>query len=218
MRKVLLYICSVFILGGMTSCEDFLDKREDVGLTEDDIFRDYYSLRGFLDQSFNQLENVMVMDNWENGRAFVGLFADEMATTDNSSAVFTLHSGNWLSNAKSNKTFEIGNAGSTAISRSYKALRINNRIINDIDKAPLTPEQKNEILGQAYFYRSWFYFQIIKRYGGMPIIDKVFEGGDDDIPRMTYHESHDWMMEDIQKAIIDTEYQKELLQEYGIGE
>lgn len=145
MRKVLLYICSVFILGGMTSCEDFLDKREDVGLTEDDIFRDYYSLRGFLDQSFNQLENVMVMDNWENGRAFVGLFADEMATTDNSSAVFTLHSGNWLSNAKSNKTFEIGNAGSTAISRSYKALRINNRIINDIDKAPLTPEQKNEI-------------------------------------------------------------------------
>lgn len=87
MRKVLLYICSVFILGGMTSCEDFLDKREDVGLTEDDIFRDYYSLRGFLDQSFNQLENVMVMDNWENGRAFVGLFADEMATTDNSSAV-----------------------------------------------------------------------------------------------------------------------------------
>ena len=62
MRKVLLYICSVFILGGMTSCEDFLDKREDVGLTEDDIFRDYYSLRGFLDQSFNQLENVMVMD------------------------------------------------------------------------------------------------------------------------------------------------------------
>ena len=98
MRKVLLYICSVFILGGMTSCEDFLDKREDVGLTEDDIFRDYYSLRGFLDQSFNQLENVMVMDNWENGRAFVGLFADEMATTDNSSAVFTLHSGDWLSN------------------------------------------------------------------------------------------------------------------------
>ena len=201
MRKVLLYICSVFILGGMTSCEDFLDKREDVGLTEDDIFRDYYSLRGFLDQSFNQLENVMVMDNWENGRAFVGLFADEMATTDNSSAVFTLHSGNWLSNAKSSTTFEIGNGGSTAISRSYKALRINNRIINDIDKAPLTPEQKNEILGQAYFYRSWFYFQIIKRYGGMPIIDKVFEGGDDDISRITYHESHDWMMEDIQKAI-----------------
>lgn len=36
----------------------------------------------------------------------------------------------------------------------------------------------------------------------MPIIDKVFEGGDDDIPRVTYHESHDWMMEDIQKQSI----------------
>lgn len=88
-KNLFIYICSMFIFGtGVTSCEDFLDKREDIGLTEEDVFRDYLSLRGFLDQSFNQLENTMVTDNWSNGRAFVGLFADEMATTDNSSAVF----------------------------------------------------------------------------------------------------------------------------------
>lgn len=87
-------------------------------------------------------------------------------------STFSFHSGNWLSNAKSNKTFEIGKLGSTAISRSYKALRINNRIINDIDKAPLTPEQKNEILGQAYFYRSWFYFQITKDMGGCLLLTR----------------------------------------------
>jgi len=27
---------------------------------------------------------------------------------------------------------------------------------------------------RAYFYRAWFYFNVIKRYGGMPILDKVF--------------------------------------------
>lgn len=200
--KKIFYILPVLAVSLFASgCEDFLDKREDVGLDESDVFRDYYSLRGFLDQSFNQLENTMVMDNWENARAFCGLFADEMATTDNASAVFTMHSGNWLFTSKTSSTYEIGNGGNTAIARSYKVLRINNRIINDIDLAPLSEEQKHEILGQAYFYRAWFYFQIIKRYGGMMIIDKVFEGGDDDIPRKTYHESHDWMMQDIERAI-----------------
>ena len=85
----------------------------------------------------------------------------------------------------------------TPIGRAYPALRIVNRVIENIDKVPLTEEQRNEILGQAYFYRAWFYFQVIKRYGGMPIIDRVFAGGDDDLPRVTYHESSEWMVSDI---------------------
>lgn len=35
----------------------------------------------------------------------------------------------------------------------------------------------------------------------MPILDKVFDAGEDDIPRVTYRESHNWMMQDIEKAI-----------------
>ena len=102
---------------------------------------------------------------------------------------------------KSENVTEIGNGSLTPIGRAYPALRIVNRVIENIDKVPLTEEQRNEILGQAYFYRAWFYFQVIKRYGGMPIIDRVFAGGDDDLPRVTYHESSEWMVSDIDKAI-----------------
>ena len=36
----------------------------------------------------------------------------------------------------------------------------------------------------------------------MPKLDKLYVGdGDEDLPRMTYHESHDWMMEDLEAAI-----------------
>ena len=36
----------------------------------------------------------------------------------------------------------------------------------------------------------------------MPIFDQLFVGdGDEDLPRKTYHESHAWMMTDIEKAI-----------------
>lgn len=34
----------------------------------------------------------------------------------------------------------------------------------------------------------------------MPILDKVFAGGDDDIPRVTYHESSAWMIGDYRSS------------------
>ena len=115
-----------------------------------------------------------------------------------------VNSGNWLS--KDGTDFEIGNGSNgngTSIWKAYKGLRIVNRVIRDIDLVPgLSEGQRNELLGQSHFLRAWFYFQLIKRNGGMPIFDQLFVGdGDEDLPRKTYHESHAWMMTDIEKAI-----------------
>jgi hypothetical protein len=76
-------------------------------------------------------------------------------------------------------------------------------VINNSDKIQnITPEQLEWVLGQVHFYRAWFYYQLIIRYGGMAILNQVYDGyGNEDIPRQTYHESHRWMMEDIETAI-----------------
>lgn len=202
MKKFKLYFIATTLLLTGAGCESFLDKSPDMGLSEKDVYKDYAAIRGLLDVCYTHLENTMVMDLWENGRSFVGLFGDEMATLDNDSRVFPVHSGNWLLSRKNN-TYELGVTDNTVISRSYKVIRIANRVLANYTKVPgMTNEQTAEIVGQAHFYRAWFYFQLLKRYGGMPIFDKVFIGDkDEDIPRVTYHQSHDWMMEDIEAAI-----------------
>ena len=44
------------------------------------------------------------------------------------------------------------------------------------DEIGYTPgELKAQLLGQCYFLRGWHYFQIINRYGGMPIMDRVYK-------------------------------------------
>lgn len=186
-------------------CEDFLDKREDAGgLDETSVYANYESIRGFLDGVYSKLDNYNWFESADGGsygRTYVGVMADEMAATYNSTVFAKFFSGSWLLTGKSENVTEIGNGDKTPIGKAYPSLRIVNRVIANIDKVPLTEEQKKEILGQAYFYRAWFYFSVIKRYGGMPIIDRVFEGGDDDLPRVTYHESSDWMIGDIDKAI-----------------
>lgn len=202
MKKLSIFLLSVFaLLPVITGCEDYLDKSPDMGLVEKDIYKDYASIRGFLDQTYQWLENIHEFKGHENGRTHPGAISDELASMYNGAEVVKMNSGNWF--ISSDNSFEIGVTGGTMISYSYQAIRVANRVIKNIDQvAGLSDGQYNEIMGQAHFMRAWFYFQLLKRYGGMPILDEVLIGdGDEDISRKTYHESHDWMMEDIEKAI-----------------
>ena len=206
-RKKYIGLLSLFTLLTFNSCESFLNKSPENGLDESAIYKNYISITGFLDFAYN--DDVMnYYDTGDNGSYtdhpfFYGGISDEFSTTWNDSKTIDIHSGNWLKKTGDNHD-EIGNQGKSAIGRAYRGIRIMNRIIENIDRITnsLTEDEHNKVLGQAYFYRAWFYFQLITRYGGMPKLDKVFVGnGDEDIPRMTYHESHDWMMTDIEKAL-----------------
>ena len=37
----------------------------------------------------------------------------------------------------------------------------------------LSKEEKEQLLGQAYFFRAWRYYLLVKMYGGVPIVDHV---------------------------------------------
>lgn len=203
-KNIIVGILALGILNVFSGCEDFLDKSPNMGLSEDDVYKDYASMRGFMDRAYNFLDNFHSYQNCNNGRTHIGAISDEFASLYNSTESKVVNSGNWLS--KEGTDFEIGNGSNgngTSIWKAYKGLRIVNRVIRDIDLVPgLTDGQRNELLGQSHFLRGWFYFQLIKRYGGMPVFDQLFVGdGDEDLPRKTYHESHDWMMTDIEKAV-----------------
>lgn len=203
-NKIIYAIISGILLF-LTGCEDFLDKREDSdGLDESAVYASYESIRGYLDNVYNLLDKYNVMLNRDPGdyaHSYISALSDEMALTYNGTTLNKFFSGSWLLTGKSENVAEIGNGNQTPIGKAYPALRIVNRVIANIDKVPLSEAERKEILGQAYFFRAWFYFQVIKRYGGMPLIDKVFLGADDDIPRLTYHESSEWMIGDLDQAI-----------------
>lgn len=212
-NNILLWIGAVTVLTLFAACEDFLEKRqESEDLIEEDLYKDYNSIRGYLDFAYRRLDNYQFFqkdnDNSENGgRVHVSAISDESATTIVYQNYSKFWSGSWTFTDKEARIPEIGNgAGSgdsekTPIWRAYRGIRNMNRVIQNYDRVPMTDAQKDEIAGQAYFYRAWFYFQLLKRYGGMPILDEIYDAENDNIPRVTYHESHDWMMEDIEKAI-----------------
>ena len=72
----------------------------------------------------------------------------------------------------------------------------------------LTEEQKNELLGQAYFFRAYMYYHLVTIYGGVPIIDHVQDpilgtdgdGSDLIVPRQTTKDCVDFICADFERA------------------
>ena len=191
------------------SCEDYLDRSPDDGLSEDDVYKDYNSLLGFMDRIFLNGDILIFthgINSYSNTYVTVGNLSDEYASVRDDDPSKFVNAGNWLENASTR--FEIGSKSDganfkSAISRAYTGLRIVNRVINGVDQVKsITEDQKRKLLGQAHFLRAYFYFEIIKRYGGMPIFDQLWGASDNfDLPRKTYQESNAWMQTDLDKAI-----------------
>lgn len=52
----------------------------------------------------------------------------------------------------------------------YGTIRSINLLLQKIQTSPLQESEKNLLRGQALFMRSWLYFQLVSRYGGIPMI------------------------------------------------
>ena len=138
------------------SCEDYLDRSPDDGLSEDDVYKDYSSLLGFMDRIF-QNDDILIfthgINSYSNTYVTVGNLSDEYASVrDNDPSKF-VNAGNWLENASTR--FEIGSKSDgknnkSAIARAYTGLRIVNRVISGVDQVKsITDDQRRKLLGQA---------------------------------------------------------------------
>jgi len=55
----------------------------------------------------------------------------------------------------------------------YGYIRECNMVLEGIKAGTLTNDQKKTLMGQAYFFRAWQYYMLVKMYGGVPIVDHV---------------------------------------------
>jgi hypothetical protein len=52
----------------------------------------------------------------------------------------------------------------------YAFIRECNIFLDNIDKGTLTEEQKKTLKGEVHFWRAWNYFNLVRTYGGVPIV------------------------------------------------
>jgi len=91
-------------------------------------------------------------------------------------------------------TYEWGNM--------YRAIRSANIAIDRLPTSTFDDDNiRDRLLGESYFLRAYYYQQLLRFYGGIPLIDKPY-GLDDDfsVERNTYEECVNFIVSDLDKA------------------
>ena len=87
----------------------------------------------------------------------------------------------------------------------YARVRDLNIFLQNVEGNDAMPAAQREVLlGEAFFLRAYFYHNLMKLYGGVPLIDAPFELGDDlaqyQVPRGSFEETVNFIVSDLDNA------------------
>lgn len=198
MKKIIYGALAMTLTFGTISCSDFLDLAPINKITENDIFGSEAGIEAYMATLYNRLPiedfnygSESGFNNWVGGCFVPALSCDEAIHCEFPHEIFGPATGNnaW------NQWW------------TYDNVRNVNQLIQELKESTLfAPEKQEELLGEAYAIRAWYYFGMAKRYGGVPII-KVPQEYDDSNPsallvnRSTEEETYEFILEDLDNAI-----------------
>lgn len=183
------FIAGVIILVlTLGSCEKYLDKAPAASITEKDAFGNFISFQGFVEEMYN-----CITDYAQIGLANY-LLADEVL--NNYPYPFDLgdywaQSNIFLYGTTASVGTNLNNFNKRVWPLCWYGIRKANLSLSKLDLlVDATQEEKDLIKGQALFFRGWFYFELMRYWGGLPYIDKVLSSTDElAIPRLNYRET-----------------------------
>lgn len=193
--KYTIYILALFTL----SCsKDFLDRTPGVALNEDAIFADPALAARFADDTYFYMINDYVRFN--SYRGSVAQASDEAVSGNSENTVTTLNKGLYHEHALSAQLNDIGGVWV----RSYQGIANSNKMLQKLAAVPVNEAvfPKRRVEGEMYFLRAFAYFELIKRFGGVPIVDRAYAVNEElNLPRNTYEQCVNFILSDIEKAI-----------------
>lgn len=164
MKKLyIIAIATVVSMGLFTSCKKVLDKRDLSHATSDQIFNDSTLVKENIDYVYNT-DRVLWYGSTGGSLSNIVSGLTEEAFNDNKfvQGAVTLN--------------DVTDIGSVNTSGNYNRIRITNTFIRDVAAGSLPTGTKNRFIAQALFWRAYRYFDLVRIYGGVPIILTPLDG------------------------------------------
>ncbi|SEI46295.1 Starch-binding associating with outer membrane [Dyadobacter sp. SG02] len=179
--------------GGLASCDtDFLDVTPPTEIPSEEAWKDGALAEGFVTGIYQGLQQ--------------GGFSEQMLASLTDEAVFT-HTGRNINtvNEGSLSPSNLGWVDDTyGWGPMYTRIRATNIALTNLATATFTDEAlKSRLKGEAYFLRAYYYQQLIRYYGAVPIIKKVYALNEDySVPRNTWDECVKQIVSDADSAAL----------------
>jgi starch-binding outer membrane protein, SusD/RagB family len=195
-KHILLYTLGLSLTIGLTSCEKFLDIKPISKETTEDAYVTATQIEAALAGSYETFQssnyyiwdNVLFQDvrsdNYYAGGDNPEIFAiDKLEITPTNSRVFDAWSSIYNGILKANTVLERAPA---------------------ITDPALTEERRAQIIGEAYFLRAYHYYNLVKMWGGVPLVleaTKSTEPAEVRKPRASEEEVYNQIIADLQLAL-----------------
>lgn len=201
-----LALCSTF-----TSCKDYLDREPNTTVSSTDAFKNFNNYQGFVELIINCIPDKEKCNwcpswNWGDDEIF-NPEADNRMTHQVDLGNFRAWSttGNWLYREGSDPSYPgvymDGGKTHTLWPHSWYCIRKCNVAIENIDKMVGTEEERDLILGQAYFFRAWWHFELMEYFGGLPYINKALDPWNiEKLARLSFQDCADSCARDFRRA------------------
>lgn len=160
--KIKNYIYAFSFLLLATGCnDDFLDRMPIDQLSTTGSLASANELRLYMNQFY---EKLPAHPNYTGGE---GIAFDD-SRTDN--MIFT------TVNPRLNGQLTVSNAQEL---KEYKDIRGINFFLNQAVSASGNQSEINQYIGEAYFFRAWFYFELVKKYGDVSWVNSLLSADDE---------------------------------------
>jgi hypothetical protein len=196
------FICGI-IFSLSVSCQkgigEFLDKAPGIDVTEDTIFSSKTQIETFVAGTYLWgLHSPYAYNDARNSGVYIG---DMSVDCDEGKAGATwLGGGQWpIGSIISNNS-----NGDGRQSVRWNAIRRCNILIERIESVSnIEQSYKDQVKGEALFIRALNYFEMLKRYGGIPKVDKRFLLTDSlFVKRSTIAESFNFIVKDCDNSAL----------------
>lgn len=154
MKKIIFNFCLCCMAVAWTGCDDLLDVTPETDFSDANFWKSETDLQGACVRLYQQLSFTMQdmrADEWVN--------RSNNSVSSGSRAVPTTDDNNWRN--------------------PYQRIFTTNNIIEKAVNASVDERVLNRYLGEAYFFRAWNYFDLVCKYGDVPLVLKTFKSTSD---------------------------------------
>lgn len=154
MKTIKILLLSILLIPFITSCEDILNRTPLDKINADDVFSDEILTQAYVTNLYSRFP-------YNDFRSQQSPQSDEMTTsTDNKTNVTQ---GTVSKTSEANALWD------------YAYIRDMTVFIEKIKTSPLKETVKAQLEGEVRFLRAFVYFEMQKRYGGVPLVDVVID-------------------------------------------
>ncbi|WP_236975529.1 RagB/SusD family nutrient uptake outer membrane protein [Membranihabitans maritimus] len=160
--KKLIFLYIIIAMFGLAGCSDFLSESDPSNFTEENYFTKPAHAHSSVNAIYASMREPM-NSGFGGGAWMMTEFATGLAATDLGQAVNSYFVRD-LNNTSDN------GYGLTYWQSYYQGIANANLSIVKVPGITMDDQEKQKLLGEAYFLRAWYYFNLVRMFGNIPLV------------------------------------------------